>query len=52
MAGLQLDRWLITESDPPADALLEPPVASFQRDHDVPLLHAAMLRTNRHAPAG
>jgi uncharacterized protein (DUF1800 family) len=47
----KLDRWLIAETDPPDDALLEPLAASFRRDYDVQQLVKTMLRSNRFASA-
>ncbi len=47
----KLDRWLITETQPPDDALLEPLVADFHRDYDLLRLVETMLRSNRFAAA-
>jgi uncharacterized protein (DUF1800 family) len=42
----KLYRWLISESEPPSDALLEPLVAPFARDDDIGKLVETMLRSN------
>jgi uncharacterized protein (DUF1800 family) len=42
----KLYRWLISESEPPCDALLEPLAASFSRDYDTGRLVETMLRSN------
>lgn len=48
----RLYRWLISETDPPADALLAPLVESFAKDYDTGRLVETMLRSNLfHSPA-
>ena len=42
----RLYRWLISETDEPADAMLEPLAKSFAEDLDVGRLVATMLRSN------
>jgi len=42
----KLYRWLISESEPPSAALLEPLAASFSRDYDTGKLVETMLRSN------
>jgi uncharacterized protein (DUF1800 family) len=42
----KLYRWLVSEAEPPCDALLEPLVASFSRDYDTGRLVETMLRSN------
>lgn len=42
----KLYRWLISETDPPGDALLAPLAESFGRDYDISKLVEAMLRSN------
>ena len=47
----KLDRWLISETQVPDDALLEPLVAAFHQDYDLLRLLETMLRSNRFAAA-
>lgn len=42
----KLYRWLISETDPPSDALVAPLAESFGRDYDIAKLVGAMLRSN------
>ena len=39
-------RWLISESDDPAEALIDPLAKSFARDYDITKLAETMLRSN------
>jgi len=39
-------RWLVSETAPPGDELLEPLAASFARDFDIAKLAASILRSN------
>jgi len=43
----KLYRWLVSETQPPSDALVAPLAASFAKDYDIARLVGTMLRSNQ-----